>query len=101
MAMTVSEQSLRRVITLPVQTVVCTPSMALRAELSARCRFRNSGFTIFAGRPERLFLSGFATHDRANMRLRQTDNPLINAPRMIVKHRSLLIVKGSDQEQLF
>ncbi len=64
--------------------------MALRAELSARCRFRNFGF-----------MSGFATHDRPNMWLMQTDNPLINAPRMIVKHRSLLIVKGSDQEQLF
>ncbi len=52
-------------------------------------------------RPEFGFLSGFATHDRPNMWLMQTDNPLINAPRMIVKHRSLLIVKGSDQEQLF
>ena len=29
------------------------PSMALRAELSAGCCFRNSGFTVFTGRPRR------------------------------------------------
>ena len=54
MAITVSEQSLRRAITRPSpkRRLHCPnfPSMALRAELSASC-FRNSGFTIFAGRP--------------------------------------------------
>ena len=57
MAITVSEQSLRRAITRPSpnRRLHCPnfPSMALRAELSASCCFRNSGFTIFAGRPRR------------------------------------------------
>ncbi len=57
-AITVSEQSLPRAIIRPSpnRRLHCPnfPSMALRAELSASCCFRNSGFTMSAGRPRRV-----------------------------------------------
>ena len=74
--------------------IVCVPGEALYSCISV---FQADG----QFRPEFGFMSGLAAHDRTNMRLMQTDNPVINAPRMIVQHRSLLIVKGSDQDQLF
>lgn len=54
---TISEQSLRRAITRPSPNhrlhCLNLPSMALRAELSASCCLRSSGFMIFTGRPRR------------------------------------------------
>ena len=72
--------------------IVCVPGEAFYSCISV---FQAGG----QFRPEFGFMSGFATHD-PNMWLMQTENPVINAPRMI-KHRSLLTVKGSDHDQLF